>query len=1079
MIHLIRLLLVLLLAPASVHAQAPVLLRGPYLQMASPTTLTIRWRTDLPGTGTVRCGTEENQLTMTFTEPAPVTEHVVRLTGLTPATHYYYAVKTDETEMAAGAACHFYTPPADGANVPVRFWVLGDCGTQNIHQEEVRNAFAPVHAQRRADLWLMLGDNAYPDCTDQRYQLAVFDMYSEYLRQMALWSCIGNHETLAGLDEQETYAHDRVFTFPTAGECGGVASGTERYYSWNYGPIHFISLDSMTVSRAADGAMAQWVRTDLEANTLPWVVALWHHPPYTKGSHNSDFEIELVEMRQNILPILEGHGVDLVLCGHSHCYERSYLIDGHYGTSDTFTNGNQKDAGNGRADSDGAYLKAGTGMTPNQGAVYVVAGSSGQVSGGTLDHPAHFISLNKLGSLVVDVSGTRMDVKFLREKVNPEDPPFFEDSFTIIKGVEPPPQPQLTRGPYLQKASSSAMTIRWRTSLPATGRIRYGTAVNALTSFVDEGAPAALEHSVRLTGLTPGTKYYYRVEATGRTIAGGSGYNFTTPPVSGSNAPQRIWILGDAGTRTPSQLAVREAFGKKHGVRPANQWIMLGGNAYAGGTDADYQAAVFDVYSPFLQQSPLWSCLGTTEVMTPPEAGLYAWDNIFDMPAGGESGGVPSGSTRYYSWNHGNVHFIALDSVLSSRAAGGPMAQWLTADLQANTLPWTIVCFHHSPYTKGTADSDARTESIEMRNVILPILDQYGVDMVFSAGSQVYERSFFIKGHYGASSQFNNSFKVNTSDGRTDGGGAYVKYGSGREPNSGIVYVTMGSSGQAGGGPLNHPAHILSLNRTGSVFLDVSGDRLDFNFLRESSGPQSVAVIDDYFTILKYGPPRPAVATGLAVLPLSASTALLHWKDNSVEEDRYRVRMSPVGGFWSWLTLDLPPNTVGYTVNGLNPGSSYDIMTVAQNLAGSTFSDPHRFTHPAVQPPVTSAEKWRFTYWGVTSAGGERAESADPDGDGYINLLEYALGSSPVHAISGPQLTASRTLDGRLAITFVRQAVPELTYAVEFSPSLAGNSWQTAWTSSGVENLAGVITIPEPGPAIERRFVRLRVTSAP
>ena len=45
--------------------------------------------------------------------------------------------------------------------------------------------------------------------------------------------------------------------------------------------------------------------SDLAQNTLPWVIAFWHHPPYTKGSHDSDSEIELIEMRQNALPILE------------------------------------------------------------------------------------------------------------------------------------------------------------------------------------------------------------------------------------------------------------------------------------------------------------------------------------------------------------------------------------------------------------------------------------------------------------------------------------------------------------------------------------------------------------------------------------------------------------------------------------------------------------------------------------------------------------------------------------------------------------------------------------------------------
>src|SRR6185503_18695681 len=99
---------------------------------------------------------------------------------------------------------------------------------------------------------------------------------------------------------------------------------------------HFICLDSMTNDRSTSGPMANWLRADLEANSNTWVVVYFHHPPYTKGSHDSDnngADFELVEMREKILPILEAYGVDLVLSGHSHIYERSHLLKGHYGYS--------------------------------------------------------------------------------------------------------------------------------------------------------------------------------------------------------------------------------------------------------------------------------------------------------------------------------------------------------------------------------------------------------------------------------------------------------------------------------------------------------------------------------------------------------------------------------------------------------------------------------------------------------------------------------------------------------------------------------------------------------------------------
>ncbi|NIQ19604.1 MAG: hypothetical protein GTN95_05275, partial [Gammaproteobacteria bacterium] len=196
-----------------------------------------------------------------------------------------------------------------------------------------------------------------------------------------------------------------IFTLPAAAEAGGLSSGTEAYYSFDYGNIHFVVLDSFETDRSVGGAMLTWLAADLAANTRDWIVAYWHHPPYSKGSHDSDTEAELIDMRQNALPILESHGVDLVLTGHSHSYERSFLIDGHYGDSTTFVPAMQIDAGDGDPNGDGAYTKPGPGPMPNGGAVYAVAGSAGQISGGPLNHPAIFVSLNVLGSMVLDFDG--------------------------------------------------------------------------------------------------------------------------------------------------------------------------------------------------------------------------------------------------------------------------------------------------------------------------------------------------------------------------------------------------------------------------------------------------------------------------------------------------------------------------------------------------------------------------------------------------------------------------------------------------------------------------------------------------
>ena len=182
--------------------------------------------------------------------------------------------------------------------------------------------------------------------------------------------------------------------------------------------------------------MWTWLRNDVASTSQRWSIAFWHHPPYSHGSHNSDVDYELTHMRQNANPILEAAGVDLVLAGHSESYERSFLIDGHYGVSDAFSASMEKDGGSGREDGTGAYRKPTTGLAPHAGAVYTVVGSSGFAGGGTLDYPAMFVSLNVLGSLVLDVNDGRLDARFIDNNGT------VRDYFTILK--EPVASPSIT-----------------------------------------------------------------------------------------------------------------------------------------------------------------------------------------------------------------------------------------------------------------------------------------------------------------------------------------------------------------------------------------------------------------------------------------------------------------------------------------------------------------------------------------------------------------------------------------------------------------------------------------------------------
>jgi hypothetical protein len=448
--------------------RTPRVVRGPYLQSGTASNIVVRWRTDLPSDGRVQFGLQSSALNWQVPDASLTKEHIITLTNLAPNTKYYYAIGTSGENLAGDDSHYFVTAPLGPK--PTRIWAIGDSGTASAGVDTwrgVRDAYVAHTGGRETDVWLMLGDNAYHYGTDAQFQVAVFEAYAELLRKWTLWSTIGNHETYAPLIG-EPIAYFDNFTFPTAGEAGGEPSGSENYYSFDHGGVHFVCVDSELAANFPGSPMLLWLEADLAANTNLWTIAFFHSPPYNFGTHNSDNPADtsghLVQMRENVVPILESYGVDVVLCGHSHSYERSFLLNGHYGYSASLTPAMIKDAGDGRTDGGGAYRKRPSGPEA-QGAVYVVAGSSGWVTGDTFIpqylHPAMFIKLKELGSMVIDVDGNRLDAKFLRETGA------IDDYFTIIKEAQAEDVLRIA----MFRVQNDVVTARWNSVNGRTYRV--------------------------------------------------------------------------------------------------------------------------------------------------------------------------------------------------------------------------------------------------------------------------------------------------------------------------------------------------------------------------------------------------------------------------------------------------------------------------------------------------------------------------------------------------------------------------------------------------------------------------------
>lgn len=405
------------------------IIRGPYLQNASESAITVRWRTNSPTRGRVDYWPAEGDERFFVQEPVPTTEHSLRLSGLQSGSTYRYKIAgTDPTHQ-------FRTLPPARVSVSTRIWIIGDSGTGNDNARAVYQAYREFTGERPTDVWLMLGDNAYTQGTDQQFQNAVFNLYNPLLQNTCVWPAVGNHETLWAKKDKNPLTNNQadpylaIFDLPSEGEAGGVPSGSELYYSFDYGRTHFICLDSQVSDRSQEGQMHRWVEADLEQvndQDYDWVIAYWHHPPYTHGTHNSDKERQHFDMRENFLPLLEAHGVDLTFAGHSHTYERSILMHGHYGTSDTYDPAEHAlDVGNGRPEGDGSYRQA---ADQRRGTIHTVAGSSGKFGAFKADHlPFMIENLSALASVVVDVEGRSLRVTTLGSQGE------ILDSYTLLK----------------------------------------------------------------------------------------------------------------------------------------------------------------------------------------------------------------------------------------------------------------------------------------------------------------------------------------------------------------------------------------------------------------------------------------------------------------------------------------------------------------------------------------------------------------------------------------------------------------------------------------------------------------------
>jgi len=389
-----------------------------YLQMAGADRMTLRWGSQQAARDTVFYGLSPTELSFEVVEEDAVTNHSVTLSNLLPQTRYYYRIK-HLGQWRQDAAEWFMTTPKPGELSQTRIWLLGDPG-KTVKKIPVREAALgwlqqhPRVGRTNLDLILTTGDQAYPNATYQEYVTEFLTPYQGIFKNIPVWVVFGNHDA-------RRWSFYQLFDRPQQAEFGGLASNTPSYFSFNYAQTHIVMLDSHDADLSPGSDMLSWLQKDLRQSNQKWTIVLFHHPPYTRGTHDSDVnkirKRRMTRVRKNVLPVLEKAGVDLVVAGHSHVYERSHLIQNHFGLANTFDGDAMiKDAGKqvaGETVYQKPFRQDGT-IIPG-GTMYMVLGSSGEGNQGRFDHPALPIASAKAGSVFLDIDNESIRSRYVTE----------------------------------------------------------------------------------------------------------------------------------------------------------------------------------------------------------------------------------------------------------------------------------------------------------------------------------------------------------------------------------------------------------------------------------------------------------------------------------------------------------------------------------------------------------------------------------------------------------------------------------------------------------------------------------------
>ncbi len=480
-------------------------------------------------------------------------------------------------------------------------------------------------------------------------------------------------------------------------------------------------------------------------------------------------------------------------------------------------------------------------------------------------------------------------------------PPVYAGTGTLTAegDNQPENQPTLVRHPYLQNLSTDTVTIVWTTTESGPSEVHYSTdlsysnVVTATSTFKAVDAPVPYdryhEHVAVLSDLATNTTYNYAIYTQGTRLAANTQLHFRTH-LSSSNCTFDFAFFGDTRLAMQGTFDLRDQM-----VARGFDFGIDGGDLVSNGTYEELETEFFNVFQDILSNQMIWPALGNHDYYYDPIEDEYYCDpylDVFHLP---EQALYFGENERYYSFDFGNAHFVILDTNPPLWRVQDwivdDMADWLERDLAADDSFWTVVAMHHPWYV-----SCDRWHYEKVRDSLVPLFEEYDVDIVLTGHDHLYERTFPIK----------------------DDALSTVEVG-------GVIYVTNGEGGGVDAPyPWVEPAPHWSAARSNHTYEGYGGS---YTHIHIDNGVMSLITIDDQGNVIDpAGSTDPLVIIDRSNEPGASCTAGI---TGTVYEDTdgggaFSAGDTPLAG----VQIDLSDgqstttNVSGtYTFTGLLPGS--------------------------------------------------------------------------------------------------------------------------------------------------------------